>query len=105
MRLQQEVPTGGALPTKWLVSSTLAPLSVRYFSVGMAARMRVSSVIFRSLSSGTFRSALTCSGAQGVLTQQWCARHPVRKYSYVYQYCLNVSLDQARSRKDAVKSR
>ena len=36
---------------------TLAPLLVRYSSVGMAARMRVSSVMFSSLSSGTLRSA------------------------------------------------
>lgn len=47
---------------RWLVSSTREPLSIRYLSVGMAARMRVSSVMFRSLSSGTFRSARTCAG-------------------------------------------
>jgi hypothetical protein len=32
---------------------TLAPLSTRYFRVGTAARMRVSSVMFRSASRGT----------------------------------------------------
>ncbi len=37
----------------------MAPLSVRYFSVGTAARMRVSSVMFCSLSRGTLRSART----------------------------------------------
>jgi hypothetical protein len=65
--------------TKWLVSSTLAPLSVRYLRVGMAARMRVSSVMFWLLSRGTFRSALTYSSkALGLVSKtavlQTCAR-------------------------------
>ncbi len=59
--------------TRWLVSSTRAPLSSRYLSVGMAARMRVSSVMLRSLSSGTFRSARTC--AQRTWSQQLCRSH------------------------------
>lgn len=38
---------------------TFAPLSLRYLRVGIAARIRVSSVIFRLSSSGTFKSART----------------------------------------------
>jgi hypothetical protein len=45
--------------TRCDVRRTLAPLSIRYFNVGTAARMRVSSVILRSASRGTFRSART----------------------------------------------
>lgn len=45
--------------TRWEESMTLAPLAVRYSRVGMAARMRVSSVISSALSSGTLRSART----------------------------------------------
>mmetsp|Transcript_27165 Transcript_27165/g.59368 ORF Transcript_27165/g.59368 Transcript_27165/m.59368 type:complete len:209 (+) Transcript_27165:1015-1641(+) len=44
---------------RWEVSRTLAPLSTRNWMVGMAPRMRVSSVMFLSASIGTFRSART----------------------------------------------
>mmetsp|Transcript_12527 Transcript_12527/g.43499 ORF Transcript_12527/g.43499 Transcript_12527/m.43499 type:complete len:370 (+) Transcript_12527:970-2079(+) len=42
---------------RWDDSITLAPFLVRYSMVGTAARMRVSSVMFRSASRGTLRSA------------------------------------------------
>mmetsp|Transcript_25833 Transcript_25833/g.49055 ORF Transcript_25833/g.49055 Transcript_25833/m.49055 type:complete len:201 (-) Transcript_25833:42-644(-) len=44
---------------KWDVSNTFAPLSTKCWMVGMAARMRVSSVMFLSASIGTFKSART----------------------------------------------
>lgn len=63
--LRRNLSSGPSLGRpRWDVSSTLAPLSTRYLRVGIAARMRVSSVILRSLSSGTLRSARTWFGRE-----------------------------------------
>lgn len=45
--------------TRCDVRRTLAPLSTRYFRVGTAARIRVSSLMFCASSMGTLRSART----------------------------------------------
>lgn len=68
---------------------TLAPLAVRYSRVGMAARMRVSSVISSALSRGTLRSARTkttlscgCGCGRGVavrpMPSDWAGRPAMR---------------------------